>query len=214
VRRDPFLRRLVAAYALFWLALAVAPRYRSDWLLENLLVFAFAGVLVATRRRFAFSRLSALLIALFLALHAIGAHYTYSETPFGFWWQAWAGGPRNSYDRLVHFAFGLLLTYPLREIGLRVLRLRGVWSWLLPFLVALSFSAGYELIESWVARLVSPELGTAYLGTQGDEWDAQKDMGLAFAGSLLALALTAAYRRARGREPSALLAPRGHRASP
>jgi putative membrane protein len=208
VRRDPFVRWLVVAYAILWIGLAIAPRYRSDWLLENLLVFAFAGVLLATRKRFRFSNVSSLCIALFLALHAVGAHYTYSETPFGDWWQAWTGGARNSYDRLVHFAFGLLLTIPLRELGLRVLRLRGLWSWLVPFLVALSLSAGYELIESWVARIVSPELGTAYLGTQGDEWDAQKDMGLALAGSVLALVVAWLIRRVTGREASTLLAPR------
>lgn len=208
MRRDPFVRRLVIAYAILWIGLAIAPLYRSDWLLENLLVFVFVGALVATRKRFRFSNFSSLCIALFLALHAVGAHYTYSETPFGAWWQQWTGGARNSYDRLVHFAFGLLLTYPLREIGLRVLRLRRVWSWLLPFLVALSLSAGYELIESWVARIVSPELGTAYLGTQGDEWDAQKDMGLALVGSMLALAAAALLRRTTGREASTLFAER------
>jgi putative membrane protein len=81
-----------------------------------------------------------------------------------------------------------------------VLHLRGGWSYSVPWLCALALSAGYEIIEGWTARIVDPELGTAYLGTQGDEWDAQKDMSLANSGSLLSLALAAAYARARGRE--------------
>jgi putative membrane protein len=66
-----------------------------------------------------------------------------------------------------------------------------------PFLLLLSMSAGYESIESWVARIVSPELGTAYLGTQGDEWDAQRDMDRAMTGALLCLGLTWAGERLR-----------------
>lgn len=210
--RNRFLQVLVAVYVAVWIGLAIAPSYRSDWLLENLLVFAFAAALAATHRRFVFSNFSWLLIALFLALHAVGAHSTYSETPVGFWLQDAFGWSRNHYDRLVHFAFGALLTYPMREIALRVLRPRPLWGWLLPFFAALSASCAYELIEAWVAWIVSPELGTAYLGTQGDEWDAQRDMTCAFSGALAALLATAGYRRATGHEPWALLAPhRGRR---
>jgi putative membrane protein len=110
------------------------------------------------------------------------------------------GWSRNHYDRVVHFAYGLLLSYPLRELGQRVLRLRRLWAYAIPFAIALSLSAGYEMVESWVARIVSPELGTAYLGTQGDEWDAQKDMDQAMLGAALGLALSfLAERLRRGR---------------
>ena len=190
---------MVAGFAALWIALAIAPSYRSDWLLENLLVFAFAGLLAATFRRFQFSNFSYLLITLFLTLHSYGAHYTYSETPFGFWLRDTFGFARNPYDRIVHFAFGLLLTYPLRELAQRVLHLHRVWSYLVPFLLLLSMSAGYESIESWVARIVSPELGAAYLGTQGDEWDAQRDMDRAMTGAFLCLGLTWAGERMRSR---------------
>ena len=78
----------------------------------------------------------------------------------------------------------------MRELGQRELKLRRFWSYLIPFSVVLSMSAGYEQIEAWVARIVSPELGAAYLGTQGDEWDAQKDMDRAMTGALICLALT------------------------
>jgi putative membrane protein len=202
---NPFLKRLVALYAAIWLAAAIAPHDRGDWLLENLVVFAAVAVLSATHRRFAFSNLSYLLVFTFLVLHAVGAHYTYSLAPVGFWVQEAFGLSRNHYDRIVHFAFGLLLTYPAREVTRRALHLHGFGSYAVPALAIVSLSSSYEIVESWAARLVDPELGTAFLGTQGDEWDAQKDMTLAFAGSLACLAATAAHRRRTGREPWSLL---------
>ena len=190
---------MIAGYAALWVALAIAPLYRSDWLLENLLVFAFVGLLAASFRRFQFSNFSYFLFAVFLTLHAYGAHYTYSETVFGFWLRDTLGLSRNPYDRIVHFAFGLLLTYPLRELAQRVLHLRRFWSYLVPFLLSLSMSAGYESIESWVARIVSPELGDAYLGTQGDIWDAQRDMDRAMTGAAIGLAIIWLRERVRAR---------------
>jgi putative membrane protein len=144
---------------------------------------------VTTFRRFQFSNFSYFLFLIFLVLHTYGAHYTYSETPFGFWLRDSYGFSRNPYDRIVHFAFGLLLTFPMRELAQRELKLLRFWSYLIPLMAALSMSSGYEQIEAWVARIVSPELGAAYLGTQGDEWDAQKDMDRAMTGALICLGL-------------------------
>jgi len=188
---------MLAVFALIWIGLAIAPRYRSDWLLENLLVFAFVGLLAASFGRFQFSNFSYFLFTVFLVLHSYGAHYTYAETAFGFWLRDTLQLSRNPYDRIVHFAFGLLLTYPLRELAQRVLHLHRVWSYVVPFLLLLGMSAGYESIESWVARIVSPELGTAYLGTQGDEWDAQRDVDRAMTGALICLGLTWVGERVR-----------------
>ncbi len=193
------LQALIAGFAALWTLLAIAPKYRSDWLLENLLVFAFVGLLAATFRRFQFSNASYAFIALFLSLHTYGAHYTYSEAELGFWLRDTLGLARNPYDRIVHFSFGLLLAYPMRELTQRVLKVRHVWGYLLPFFMMLSMSAGYESIESWVARIVSPELGSAYLGTQGDEWDAQRDMDRAMTGTASALALIWLRERLRAR---------------
>jgi putative membrane protein len=158
-------------------------------------------VLVATHRVFVFSNFSYLLIALFLGLHAVGAHYTYSLTPFGDWISRTFGLARNPYDRLVHFAFGLLMAYPLHEVARRALHLHGGWSWALPAVTLLALSSSYEIVESWAARVVDPALGQAFLGAQGDEWDAQKDMTLALGGAAIALAATALYRARTGREP-------------
>mgnify|MGYP000347526981 CR=1 FL=1 len=188
-RRNRLLQGLAVAYGLWWLVLALAPYDRFDWFLENLLVFAFVGLLAVTYRRFPLSDLSYLLIAVFLALHALGAHYTYSEAPVGRWLTDLFGGQRNHYDRVVHFLFGLLCAYPLRET---VLRGAGVGGWragLLAYAVVLAFSSAYEMLE-WAAVLVlSPEEGMAFLGTQGDVFDAQKDTALAAAGGALALLL-------------------------
>jgi len=193
--RNRLLQALVLWYTFFWIWMAVAPKDRSDWLLENLLVFLAVPALVFTYRLFPLSNLSYLLIVAFLTLHAIGAHFTYEHVPIGYWVKAWLNLSRNHFDRLVHFSFGLLLAYPIREVFLRVAQVRGFWAYYLPLDVTLAFSALFEIIEGWIARMTSSELGAAYLGTQGDEWDAQKDMTAALVGGILCMAATAILRR-------------------
>lgn len=183
------LRLIVVLLLLVWLWAAIAPLSRSDWLLENLLVLFYGALLAATYRRFAFSPASYWLFALFMALHLYGSHYTYSEAPFGYWLKDAFDLARNPYDRLVHFAFGLLLACPLRELLQRRAGLAGRWLDWLALSVVMAMSAFYEQLEMLAALLVSPELGAAFLGTQGDEWDAQKDAGLAMLGAILALGL-------------------------
>lgn len=198
-RDNRFLQALLLWLGLLWLITAIEPFDRRDWLLENLLVFVYGALLVATWRRFAFSNLSYGLFGVFMTLHLVGAHYTYAEVPFGFWVQDALGLSRNHYDRLVHFAFGLLLAWPFREVLVRAAGVRESWSWLLVLVTVLGFSGFYEALEAIVAVVVSPELGAAYLGTQGDEWDAQKDTALAFAGAVLAMLIAwQVQRRRRG----------------
>lgn len=175
---------LLGGYLVLWIWLAIAPFDRHDWLLENLLAVTFVGLLVATHRRFRFSNFSYVLLALFMGLHAIGAHYTYAEVPFGFWLKDVSALTRNPFDRIVHFAFGLLLVYPLRELLVRTAGVQGFWAVYLPISGTLAQSGFFEVVEAIVAQVVSPDLGTAYLGTQGDEWDAQKDMVAALLGAL------------------------------
>lgn len=185
-RGNRFLHALVLIYLMLWVGLAIAPFDRSDWLMENLLVFAGIAFTIATYRAFALSNLAFLLIAVFLGLHAVGAHYTYEHVPFGEWIKPLLGTNRNQYDRLVHFLFGLLLTLPIAE----AVKNSAICTWN----TALSFSAfaivavsgSYEMLEALFASIISPALGQAYLGTQGDVWDAQKDMAAALVGALLA----------------------------
>ena len=124
-------------------------------------------------------------------MHIIGTHYTYSEVPFGFWIQDFFGLARNHYDRIVHFSFGLFLSYPIREIGKRIGELKGVWALWIPIELVLAFSAIYEILEWFIAVIFGGDLGIAYLGTQGDVWDAQKDMVLAGLGSVITMFVTA-----------------------
>jgi putative membrane protein len=196
-RDNRFLQALLLWLGLLWLVTAIEPFDRRDWLLENLLVFVYGALLVATWRRFAFSNLSYGLFGVFMTLHLVGAHYTYAEVPFGFWVQDLMGLSRNHYDRLVHFAFGLLLAWPFREVLVRAAGVRESWSWLLTLITVLGFSGFYEALEAIVAVVVSPELGAAYLGTQGDEWDAQKDTALAFVGAALAMSVAWQVQRRR-----------------
>jgi putative membrane protein len=208
---NPMLRRLCWVYALVWLAAALSPSDRETWLLENGLVFLIVGLLIATHRRFTFSNFSYAMLAGFLVLHAVGAHYTYSAVPVGVWVANTLALDRNPYDRFVHFAFGLLFAYPLREICMRVVHVHRVWSFVAPPVVVLALSSAYEIIESWAARLVDPVVGLAYVGAQGDLWDGQKDMTLALLGAVVAMVLVAAYRGLTQREPYLGVTPRASR---
>ena len=181
---------MVVWLLVLWTITAIDPFNRRDWLLENLLVFLYSGLLVFSYRRFRFSNLSYALFTVFLSLHLVGAHYTYEHAPPGDWLQAVFELQRNHYDRIVHACFGLLIAPPFREILLRAAGVRPAWSHFLAVNCILAFSAFYELLEGAVATLVSPELGAAYLGTQGDTWDAQKDTFLAFSGALLTMSLS------------------------
>lgn len=199
MQRDRYVAVLAILYTIWWIALAVDPVYRDDWAIENVLVVIFVAGLASSYRRFPLSRLSYTLIFAFLCLHAVGSHYTYAEVPYDAWFQTLAGRSlnalmgweRNHFDRLVHFMYGLLLAYPIREVFLRIADVRGFWGYFLPLDFAIASSAIYELIEWGAALVVGGDLGVAYLGTQGDVWDAQKDMALASLGALIAMTLTA-----------------------
>ena len=181
---------LLALFLAVWIWSAIHPVFPDDWWLENILVFAGVPLIVGLGFYFRLSNLSYTLITVFMMLHAVGSHYTYAEVPFGFTLQNWFGAERNMYDRLVHFSFGLLLAFPVREVFVRITRARGVWSYYLPVELTLAFSAIYELMEWAAAAGVPPEAGLAFLGAQGDVWDAQKDMGLAGLGAIVAMAVT------------------------
>lgn len=186
---------LLASYLIVWCVLALSPVDRKDWLLENLLAMSTVALLIWSYRRFAFSNVSYILITAFMILHAIGAHYTYSKVPFGFWIQDAFDLSRNHFDRIVHFAFGSLLAYPAYELFLRAANVRRGWALFMAAIAVISLSGIFEVMESWVAQIASPELGDAYLGTQGDVWDSQKDMTLALIGALLTVGLTSAISK-------------------
>jgi putative membrane protein len=176
---------LLALFSSVWIWAAINPIHREDWLLENYLVFLSVPIIIVLGYFFKLSKVSYTFIAIFMILHVIGSHYTYAEVPFGYTLQEWFGASRNMYDRLVHFACGLLLFYPIRELFMRLANAKGVWSYFFPISLWGFWSAVYEILEWVAARVVAPETGLAFLGSQGDIWDAQKDMLLAIVGSVI-----------------------------
>lgn len=194
-----YLLYLTVLFAVEFIVLAIEPYDRHDWLLENVLVFIFIAVFAFTCKKFPLSRISITLIFIFLCLHEVGAHYTYAQVPYNSWTEnmfgtslnSFLGWERNHFDRLVHFSYGLLLAYPLREMFLRVADVRGFWGYFLPLDITMSTSMIFELFEWAAAEIFGGDLGIAYLGTQGDVWDAHKDMMLASIGAAVTMLITA-----------------------
>jgi putative membrane protein len=178
---------------------AYEPADRQFWMMASLLPTLLVIALVATHRSMPLSHASYALITVFLTLHTVGVHYTYAQVPVGDWVDQSLQVGRNHYDRVVHFSFGFLLTYPIEELFRITGLLRGWLLYYVPVMTILGLSGLWEIIESWVARAVHPELGITYLGSQGDPWDAQKDMAAALYGSLICAAVLFALRWNRQR---------------
>lgn len=194
---------LLALFSIWFVVLGIAPHYRQDWLLENLLVLLIVPLLIGTYRRLRFSNLAYTGIFAFLVLHEIGAHHTYSLVPYDAWatqltggtLSDWFGFERNHFDRLVHFSYGICFAPATLELFEAKAPPKGVWRFVLPLAFMNSHAVLYETLE-WIATAVfGGDLGAAYLGTQGDVFDAQKDMALAFTGSVIALAVLVLTRR-------------------
>ncbi len=184
--------------------MAQAPADPQFWVLASILPTLFVAVLILTHRRFPLSRASYTLITVFLTLHTVGVHYTYAEVPVGAWLQQALALNRNHFDRVVHFSFGFLFAYPLEEWFRLAAGVRGWLVYYLPVMTVLGLSGLWEIIEAWVASAVHPELGVTYLGSQGDVWDAQKDMTAALYGALVCVTLVALVRWWRRGQPAAL----------
>lgn len=189
---------LLALFIIWWAVWAFKPWHFSDWVLENILTALFIPFLIFTRNCFRMSSVSYTVLFIFMCLHTVGAHYTYADVPYEQWTASLGfsindlfGFQRNHFDRLVHFSFGLLFAYPMREMFIRVASTKGAWSYYLPVELVMSLSMLYELIEWLAAEVVGGELGQAYLGTQGDIWDAHKDMGLATLGAIIGMSIVA-----------------------
>jgi putative membrane protein len=168
-----------------------------DYFLENATAWLFLIVLAFTYRILPLSDLSYALIFFYLSIHEWGAHYKYSDVPLGEWMKPWLHTNRNMYDRVAHFSFGLLLSYPLQEMFIRKAGVRGRWRYVLPVEAILSFSAIYEMLEAGAAMVLTPERGEEFVGMQGDMWDSQEDMFMAGIGSVTAVIILAVIRHRR-----------------
>jgi putative membrane protein len=187
VRRLPGILLLMLG-GVFAYTFAFTPESRLNWLLEVGPGIIGAVVLVGTYRKFPFSSFVYVFVFVHVCILAYGGFYTYAKAPLGEWMRELMGGTRNNYDKIGHFAFGFFPVFTLREVYLR----KGLMKdgrWLDFTLVAIigGFAAVYELIEWAAAVLLDPAGGDAFLGSQGDIWDAQKDMAWAIAGATLGL---------------------------
>ncbi len=188
--KDSYHLLLFILFIWIWVILAFNVKYFHDWILENIINLTFLVLLYLTHKWFRYSRLSYSLMFVFMVLNIIGSHYTYAEVPFGFWLKEFLGLGRNHYDRIVHFSFGFLMVYAIRETFNRISLTKGFWSLYVPVEFVLALSAIYEIIEWLTAIIFGGDLGIAYLGTQGDEFDPIKDMALAGLGSLITMTIT------------------------
>ena len=195
ISKNGWLISCIVVFIIVWISTLIGTTDLINWLLENTLTFAALGLMIFMYKRYQFSDLSYLLICIYLCMHVYGSKYTYAENPLGYYLKDLLAWSRNHYDRIVHFSFGFLLAYPLREMFLKWLKFP-VWvAWVLPIEITLSISGCYELIEWAVAGIFFPSQGVAYLGTQGDVWDAQKDMFFAVLGAGIATTIISTIKK-------------------
>jgi putative membrane protein len=177
---------LVAVGTVALIVSGINPYDRLTWFLEVFPILIGVPVVIVVYPRFQFTPLAYWLIFIHCLILMLGGHYTYARVPLGFWVQDLLDLGRNHYDRLGHFAQGFIPAILTREILLRLSPLKsGKWLFLLVTSVCLAISAFYEFIEWWAA-ILGGESAESFLGTQGDVWDTQWDMFLAFIGALTA----------------------------
>ncbi len=196
ITQRPLIIAFLICFLTFWTISFAGTTDAVNWWIENLLVIIFTTTILLTFKRFSFSDLSYAFMLFFLILHVYGAKYAYADNPFGFWIQQHFNTVRNPYDRLVHASFGLLMSYPMRELLMRRMNTSERWSWILPAEMVISLSAIFELIEWSIADVFFPAHGKNYVGTQGDIWDAQKDIFMASCGAIVAMTVGYLIKRA------------------
>lgn len=179
---------LLVLYATVFGISAIAPYDRSVWWAENIPVLIVVGILVLLARNHRFSNTSYSLMAVFIVLHTIGGHYTFERVPFD-WVSDLFGFERNHYDRLAHFSVGFY-AYPIAEVLMtrRLVRTRWIVA-LFPVFAIATVAGMYEIIEWQYAIYADAKAGIAVLGSQGDIWDAQKDILADTLGAILVMIL-------------------------
>ena len=192
-QRIPHILAVIIVATMVWSF--IDPKDMRVWWAEMTPILAIFIGLVATFRKFRFSNTSYLCMSVLLILHTIGAHYTFANIPFE-WFTELGNFERNHYDRIAHFSVGFY-AYPAAELLVRKNWARPVTAMLFGLFLIMAVAAGYEIIEWAFAVLEGGDAGIEFLGSQGDEWDAQKDMLADTLGALAALVLFwfSKYRR-------------------
>ncbi|MBK7302634.1 MAG: DUF2238 domain-containing protein [Saprospiraceae bacterium] len=194
-KSNKWLWLFIIVFVIVWVNTYLGTTDLSNWFLENTLTVLSLIFLITSFKKYQFSDLTYLFICIYLCMHVYGSKYTYAENPLGYYLQDLLHTSRNQYDRIVHFSFGFLLAYPIRELFIQWLKYPKSAAWITPIEITLSIGGIYELIEWAVADIFFTEQGAAYLGTQGDVWDAQKDIFYAFTGAILASSLISLIHR-------------------
>lgn len=188
---------LFAGYVILFIWGAINPYDRATWWAENIpIVLLVSSLVVLYLRGIRFSPLAYILMAVLPYWHTVGGHYTFERVPFG-WFDRAFGFQRNMFDRVGHFsvgfyAFGILEYLLGRRAMSRPLAC-------LFAIFAIGFVAmSYELLEWWFAAYGgNAAAGANFLGSQGDVWDAQKDMLMDTLGAITAVLLFLTIRSRR-----------------
>jgi putative membrane protein len=179
---------LLGLYIAVFSACAISPYDRDVWWAENIPAILVVAGIIWFSMSFRFSNTSYILMSVFIILHTIGGHYTFERVPFDFVTNLFAF-ERNHYDRLAHFSVGFY-AYPIAEVLLkkRLVRTRWIVS-LFPIFAIVTVAGAYEIIEWQYAISADPAAGVAVLGSQGDIWDAQKDILADTLGAIMVMTL-------------------------
>jgi putative membrane protein len=204
--RDPLPKVLLGLLALICVAtLWSPPAGRTSWLLEVGPGLIGVVVLALVYPRFRMSNFVYVCVFLHVLILIYGGVYTYAHTPLGNWARDAFGLARNHYDRVGHFALGFFPAFTAREVLLRTSPLvRGKWLYFIVCSIVLAIGAFWELLEWWATLVLASDVGVAFLGSQGDVWDAQWDMFLALVGAIIGLsALGRVHDRSMAALPAA-----------
>ncbi|HAS64470.1 MAG TPA: DUF2238 domain-containing protein [Vibrio sp.] len=181
-------------YSAVFIFAAISPVSRAVWVAEIIPVVGVLGIIWWLSKSFAFSKTSYILMFVWIVMHTIGSKYTFANVPFDWFNDLIGSQDRNHFDRVAHFSIGFY-AYPITEYLLKKHDVKPTIAMLFGLFSIMSLAAGYEIIEWWYAELAGGEEGIAFLGSQGDIWDAQKDMLMDTLGAACSLILLSFQRR-------------------
>lgn len=178
---------LAISFFIFFILLGISPVDRAVWIVEVVPIVAIYLALVFTFKKFQFTNTSYTLMLVWLVWHTIGGHYTFANVPFDFITNLF-DFQRNHFDRVGHFSIGFF-AYPMAEFLLRKKYANLIVTLVFSLFFIMSIACSYEIIEWAYAVLDGGDTGIEFLGSQGDIWDAQKDMLADTLGAITSLLL-------------------------
>ncbi|MDA0148488.1 DUF2238 domain-containing protein [Vibrio sp. LaRot3] len=182
------LKILTALYSLVFVFAAIEPVSRAVWIAEIIPVVIAVAIIWWMSRSFVFSKTAYVLMFVWIVMHTIGSKYTFAEVPFDWFNNLIGSDDRNHFDRVAHFSIGFY-AYPIAEYLIRRNLMKPVLACVFALFSIMSLAAAYEVIEWWYAELAGGDEGIAFLGSQGDIWDAQKDILMDTLGAISSLLL-------------------------